>query len=112
VQSTNYLKITNDGDKPTTSVVIDFTESAFAGLKDKNFTIPIDGNVQFAWQEGGPNAVPSGLNFTFLPASASGSVTTAFTAKGNVIYVAYRIVKLPAVLDAQSYGASFTVTEI
>src|SRR5439155_24562874 len=84
VQSTNYLKLTNDGDKPAVSVGIDFTEPAFAGATANNFSIPLDGNVQFAWAEGSPSASPSSLTFTFAPASGSGSVTPSFTAKGNV----------------------------
>ena len=49
---------------------------------------------------------------TYGATSASGSVTVTFTAKSNVIYVGYRLVSLPSVLDKQSYTAAFTVTEL
>lgn len=114
VASVNYLKIVNGGDSPTAAVVVDFTESAFAGVEDANFSVPIDGNLQFAWFEDATPALtaPAEGAFTFLPASPNGATTVAFTGKGNVIYVAYRIAKLPDVLPAQPYAAAFTVTEL
>lgn len=114
VTSTNYLKLVNDGDSPNPRVVIDFTEAAFRGTGDANFTIPLDGNVQFAWFEDTTPAVtaPSEKPFVFGATSGNGAATVSFTGKGNVVYVAYRLVKLPSVLPVQPYGATFTVTEL
>lgn len=114
VESVNYLKLVNDGDRPDAAVVVDFTEPAFAGAQDPSFSIPLNGNVQFAWWEDATpaNTAPSEGTFTFGPTSAEGSTTVTFTGKGNVIYVAYRVVSLPKPLPAQAYGASFTVTEL
>jgi hypothetical protein len=114
VASTNHLKLVNDGDSPDARVVLDFTEAAYRGAADANFTIALDGNVQFAWFEDTTPATtaPSEKPFSFGATSGNGAVTVAFTGKGNVVYVAYRLVKLPAVLPVQSYGATFTVTEL
>lgn len=114
VTSTNYLKLTNDGDEAQTRVVIDFTESAFAGVEDAEFRIPINKNVAFGWWEDTTPlaSAPNEKSFEFLPASVDGSVTVSFTGKGNIIYVGYRIAEFPAVLPKQSYGAAFTVTEL
>lgn len=114
VVATNYIKITNDGDTPNAQLIIDFTEATFAGAQDAGYTVPIDGNIQFAaWEDTSPSTTsPSEGTFTFGTASNTGSVTVSFSGNGNVVYVAYRIVQLPAVLKAQSYGATFTVTEL
>lgn len=114
VASTNYLKLVNDGDDPAARVVIDFTETAFRGASDANFSVPLDGNVQFAWFEDVTPLLtaPAEGALDFGATSSSGGVTLTFTGKGNVIYVAYRLVKLPDVLPVQSYGSTFTVTEL
>lgn len=114
VASANYLKIVNGGDASAAAVVVDFTETAFQGAEDANFSVPIDGNLEFAWFEDTTPALtaPSEGAFTFLPAGPNGATTVTFSGKGNVIYVAYRIAKLPDVLPAQAYSAAFTVTEL
>lgn len=110
VASTNYLKLVNDGDLATPSLVVSFSD-AFVGAEDASFSIPIANNIQYAWFEDTTPATsaPSEGSFTFEPGAGA---TLAFTGKGNVIYVAYRIVKLPDVLPIQAYGSSFTVTEL
>lgn len=114
VESVNFLKLVNDGDKPDASVVIDFTEAAFGGAEDPAFSIPLNGNVQFAWWEDATPAAsaPAEGTFTYGATSGEGSVTVSFTGKGNAIYVKYRILALPSPLPIQAYGASFTVTEL
>ena len=114
VTSTNYLKLVNDGDDPAARVVVDFTEPAFRGASDGNFSVPLDGNVQFAWFEDTTPATtaPSEKPFAFGATSPNGGVSLTFTGKGHVIYVAYRLVMLPDVLPVQSYGSTFTVTEL
>lgn len=114
VASTNFLKIVNDGDSPDARVVIDFTEAGFLGVEDANFSVPIDGNVHFGWWEDTTPALTSPAEGTFPHGAASpnGAVTLQFTGKGNVIYVTYRLAALPDVLAMQSYGATFTVTEL
>lgn len=112
VDGTNFVKLTNTGQKPSAQVVIDFTDAAFLGQSNPNFSIPINGNVQFAWWQGNASAVPSQGAFTYGAASSDGSVTVQFNGLGNVIYVKYRIVQLPQVLAAQSYAASYTATEL
>lgn len=112
VESTNHLKLLNEGDLASPRVVIGFSDRAFVGSQDANFSIPLAGNVQFAWWEGSATAAPSSGTFTWLPVSPDGTVAVQFTAKGNAIFVKYRIVQLPEVLPMQSYGASFTATEL
>lgn len=112
VESTNFVKLVNTGQKATASVVLDFTEAGFTG-PDANFTIPINGNVQFAWAELPPDTTaPSAGTYGWLAPSADGSVTVTFTGLNKVIFVKYRIAALPEVLAAQSYGASYTATEV
>lgn len=113
VASANYLKLVNDGDLDAAVVVVSFSEAAFVGVDDRNFSIPISGNVEFAFFEDATPALtsPQEGTFAFAPAPA-GAVTVPFTAKGNVVYVAYRVVKLPDVLPAQAYGTAYTVTEL
>lgn len=114
VPATNYIMLTNNGDKPDVRVVVDFTEASFRGAEDGEHTIPIDRNVQFAWFEDTSPATtsPAEGTFDFQPASTDGSVTVSFAGKGNVAYVGYRLVQLPPLLAKQSYSASFTVTEL
>lgn len=114
VPSTNYIKLINDGDSPNPTLVLDFTETGFVGSEDANFTVPIDGNLQFAWWEDTTpgTSAPSEGTFNFGDTSGTGSVQLRFTGKGNIIYVTYRVLQLPDVLPIQSYGASFTVTEL
>lgn len=112
VEGTNFVKLTNSGQKADASVVLDFTETAFAG-PDTNFTIPLNGNIQFAWVElAAGTTAPSGGTYTYLAASADGSVTVTFSGLNKVIFVKYRLAQLPAVLAEQSYGASYTATEL
>ncbi|HEX2022343.1 MAG TPA: hypothetical protein VHH36_06490 [Candidatus Thermoplasmatota archaeon] len=113
VAATNYVKLVNTGDAPNARVVVDF-DPAFRGAQDANFTIPVASNVQFAWFEDATPATtaPSEGTFSFQPANADGAITVAFTGKGNVIYLTYRIVQMPDVLPIQSYGISYTVTEL
>lgn len=113
VASSNYLKLVNTGDVANSRVVIDFAPT-FIGASDENFTIPVASNVQFAFfEDTSPSTTaPNEGTFSFLTANADGSVTVPFTAQNNVIYVTYRIVQLPEILPVQSYGISFTVTEL
>lgn len=111
VASNNYIKLENTGDVAASSVVIDLANE-FVGVEDSSFTIPTAGNIQFAWAQGPVGAIPSALTFNYLPANADGTVTVQFAGQGNVLYVTYRIVQLPDVLPVQSYGISFTVTEL
>lgn len=113
VASSNYIKLVNTGDVGASRVVIDLA-SGFVGATDANFSIPADNNVQFAWCEDTTPATsaPSECTFSFGPASPDATATVQFTGKNNVAYVTYRIVKLPDVLPVQSYGISFTVTEL
>lgn len=113
VAATNYLKLVNTGAAPTTTIVIDLA-SAFVGATDPEFSIPVEGNVQFAWfEDTTPGATaPSEGTFAYGDANADGSTTLRFTGPGNVIYVTYRIVALPEILPVQSYGISFTATEL
>lgn len=113
VESANWLKLVNTGALPGSAVVIDFAD-AFVGAEDPSFTIPVAGNVQFAWFEDATPAAtaPSEGTFAWAAASAEGAVTVTFTGTGNAIYVAYRVAKLPDVLPVQSYGISYTATEL
>lgn len=114
VASVNYVKITNAGDLAGQRVVIDFTPAAFAGADDASFSVPIDGNVQFAvFEDTSPASTrPDEGSFAFQAVAGQGSVTVQFSGRGNVAYVGYRIVALPAVLSAQAYTAAYTVTEV
>lgn len=114
VAATNFIKLTNDGDSANPILVLDFTETGFVGVDDANFSIPIDANIEFAWFEDTTplTTSPAEGTLTYGGASATGSVQLRFTGAGNVIYVTYRIVSMPEVLPVQSYGASFTVTEL
>lgn len=113
VPALNYLKITNAGTKASVGVLIDFNEAVFAGVSEPAFSIPLDSNLEFGWfEDATPGATSPGEGaFQYLPASPQGSLLVTFSAPGNVIYVHYRIVALPAVLASQDYAASFTVTE-
>lgn len=113
VEARNFLKLTNTGQRGDATVVIDFSAAAFSG-PDSRTSIPIAGNVEFAWWEDASpgSTAPSEGAFSFLPANADGSVALAFGGLGRVIYVKYRVKQLPSVLVSQSYGASFTATEL
>lgn len=113
VESTNYLKLTNTGQDADAAVVIDYSAASFTGV-DANFTIPLDGNVAFAWfEDTSPgSSAPREGTFTYGAASGDGSVTVRFSGLGNIIYVTYQVIELPDVLAAQSYGAPFTATEL
>ena len=111
VESANFLKLVNSGSVADARVVIDLAD-AFEGAEDANFTIPVAGNVQFAWAQGPATAKPSDLQFTYGAAGPEGAVTVQFSAADNVLFVKYRIVQLPEILPVQSYGISFTVTEL
>lgn len=114
VEGTNFIKITNNGQVAGAQVVLDFTEAAFVGATDANFSVPIANNVEFAWWEDKTPlaSAPNEGTYAWLPANADGSVTVQFSGLGNIIYAKYRVKALPAVLDAQSYGASYTATEL
>lgn len=114
VVAANYIKITNDGDVPLAAIVVDFTGANFAGGSDATYNVPIDGNIQFAvWEDTTPATTsPAEGTFTYGSTSASGAVTVTFSGKSNVMYIGYRLVQLPEILKAQSYGATFTVTEL
>jgi hypothetical protein len=113
VEATNYLKLTNTGQKADATVVIDFTETVFTG-SDANFTIPITNNLQFSWWEDTSPSVsaPSEGTFSYLTTNADGSVAVTFSGLNNIIYIKYRISALPAVVASQTYGAAFTATEL
>lgn len=113
VEAANYVKLVNTGDVANSRVVVDF-DGAFVGATNRQFTIPVGNNVQFAWWEDTSPAAtsPNEGAYDWKPANSEGTVTVQFTGKGNVIYVTYRIVQLPGVLEQQSYGIAFTVTEL
>ena len=113
VSAGNYLKITNLGTLTRPRVVLDFTGAAFTG-PDGRTSVPIGGNVEFAWWEDTTpgSTAPSQGTYAYLPANTEGSVTLGFTGVGNIIYVTYRLSEMPSVLLQQAYTASFTVTEI
>lgn len=111
VTSTNFLKLTNTGQKATASVVIGFSSASFTGA-NANFTVPLNSNIQFAWATGTSSATPGSLTYNWGTTSSSGSVTVTFSALNQVIFIEYRIVKLPSVLVQQSYSAPYTATEV
>ncbi|MHB8586764.1 MAG: hypothetical protein ACYDDF_13135 [Thermoplasmatota archaeon] len=112
VAGTNYLKLTNTGQKATASVVLAFSSQNFTSA-DGNYTIPIAGNVQFAWANTpSSTTTPAGLTFNYGATSASGSVTVTFQGLNNVIFVEYRIVQLPRVVAPETYSAAYTATEV
>ncbi|MEA3200884.1 MAG: hypothetical protein QOE90_2312 [Thermoplasmata archaeon] len=108
----NYLKLTNNGDVPNARVQISFSGTAFVGASDGSWTVPFANNVQFATCDAAAGVAPSACTFSGWSAANAGAVTVTFGGKGHVIYVQYRVVQMPATLPAQSYGASFTATEL
>lgn len=112
VASANWLKLTNVGPLARPIVVVDFNELAFVGASDAAYTVPIGGNVAFAWWEDTTpgETSPSQGTYSYVT-SADGAVSAQFSAVGNVIYVGYRVLALPGVLANQSYEATFTVTD-
>lgn len=114
VNSGNFLRLANSGDRVDPRLVIDFNEKAFAGASDPSYSVPIDGNIRFAFYEDTTpsTSIPSEGAYQFLPVTPEGSVTIPFTGRGHVIYVEYQLVEIPGVLAVQSYTASFTVTEL
>lgn len=113
VEGTNLVKLVNTGQKASSRVVIDFTESAFTSPDPDYSGIPIDNNVQFAVCELATGAAsPSGCTWTYGATSSSGSVAVEFTGLNKAIYVRYRIVEMPTVLPTGSYGASYTASEL
>lgn len=114
VASTNFVKVTNDGDDPHARVVIDFGADGFRGSVDPRFAIPTAGNLEFAWfEERGPaeRAAPAHGALRWHVSDGGTSETLQFTATGSTIFVAYRIKSMPAVLPVQPYAASYTLTE-
>ncbi|GEM_PF-2395772 len=113
VTSSNYLKLVNTGQLARPRVVVDFNELSFAGTVDPAYTVPINGAVDFAWWEdtNPTGSAPSRGTYNWT-ASADGSVTLQFSAKGDVVYLTYRVRSLPAVLRDQPYAATFTVTDV
>jgi hypothetical protein len=112
VPSTNYLKLTNNGDVPNAKVQISFSGTAFTGTTDGSYTVPFAGNVQFQSCDAAAGTAPSACTFSGWSAPNAGATTVTFQGKGHVLYVQYRVVSLPSVLMAQSYGATFTATEL
>ncbi|MEA3200887.1 MAG: hypothetical protein QOE90_2315 [Thermoplasmata archaeon] len=112
VTSGNYLKLVNQGGLSRPVVVVDFNDLAFSGASDPAYTIPINGNVAFAWwDDATPNlTAPSEGAYNFVT-SADGSLTVQFGNASDIIYVAYRVLSLPSVLPTQTYAASFTATD-
>lgn len=112
-EGTNLVKIVNTGQKADARVVIDFTESAFTS-PDPDFPgIPLDNNIQFATCEvASSSTAPSTCSFTFGATSSSGSVAVQFSGLGKAIFVKYRVLEMPQVLPAGSYGASYTASEL
>lgn len=111
--SANYLKLTNVGSLSRPRILVDFNELAFTGTSDAAYTVPINDNVQFAWWEDATPAssAPSEGTYSFVTAP-QGSVQVSFSARGDVIYVAYRLASLPATLASQTYSATFTATDV
>jgi hypothetical protein len=112
VSAANYFRILNTGDDPATRAVIDLGTQGFVGQYDARFVIPTQNNVEFAWFEVPPGAAPAGHVLAWHNGTGAASDTLAFTQKGGVIYVAYRIAQMPSILPAQPYVASVTVTEV
>ncbi len=112
--STNYLKLVNTGTVPNPTVVIGFSATTFVGSTDPAFAIPLSNNIEFTWWEDTTpgSSSPSEGTYVWRDGGPSASITVQFTATGNVIYAAYRIKMMPPIMLVQSYGASFTVTEL
>lgn len=110
VESTNYLRIRNTGQKATSSITVDFTDKTLTGAKSKD-VIPLDGNVKFSWCEVASISVaPSACAWNDGATSLTGTFTKAFSAKGNVMYVKYTLLDVGTVA-ADTYTASYTVDE-
>ncbi len=112
VTAGNYLKLTNNGDVAGARVQISFSGTAFVGTTDSSYTVPFASNVQFASCDAAAGTAPSACTFSAWSAPNAGAVTVQFAGKGHVLYVQYRVVSLPSPLMAQSYGATFTATEL
>ncbi|HWG92108.1 MAG TPA: hypothetical protein VNZ52_14760 [Candidatus Thermoplasmatota archaeon] len=112
VESQNFVKIVNSGQDATAAIFVDFTETEFRGA-DANYTIPIRGNIQFSHCEvASATVAPSACTFSaWTDASAQGTTLT-FTGLAKAMYVKYRVVAIPDVVAGQSYGASYTITEL
>lgn len=114
VPSRNYLKLTNAGTVPNPRIVVSFSGAHFAGTLDAAHVVPIGGNIEFTWWEDmTPGAsAPNEGDYVWRDGGAGASVTIDFTGAGHIVYVAYRIKQMPAILVPQPYQASFTVTEL
>jgi len=112
VASSNYLKLTNNGDVAGARVQISFSGTQFVGQTDANYTVPFAGNVQFAWCDVTAGTTPAGCTMSAWTAANAGAATVTFLGKGHTLYVQYRVVSVPGTLAAQSYGAAFTATEL
>lgn len=110
----NYLKITNTGTTATQSFTLDFTSTSFAGVTTATETIAIDTNIRFAvWEDTSPGtSAPNEGSFTFGALSATGSVTASFTARNNIIYVAYQLASIPDPVVDQAYQSAYTVNAL
>lgn len=114
VEATNYIKLTNTGLNAGQAWIIDFSSTAFTGVTDATKTINLDNNIQFAsWQDTTPATTsPDEGTYTFGATSATGSVTASFTGTGNIFYVKYRVVTIPAIVVDQAYESAYTVSQL
>jgi hypothetical protein len=111
VVASNYLKLTNNGDVPNARVQISFSGTNFTGVTDSSWFVGFANNIQFATCDTTASA-PSACTFSAWTPANAGSVTVTFQGMGHIAFVQYRIVSLPATLPSQSYGATFTATEL
>ncbi len=115
VVAANYMQIVNSGQDPNAMFIVDYSGTAFVGNEHRG-EIPINlngaPNIEYAWFEGPPGAVPADGDFVFQPGNAEASLTVQFTDLDNVGYFSYRIVKVPDFLPPDTYGATFTITEV
>lgn len=112
VPSVTYLKVVNKGTAAGQAFVVDFTSRHFTGVEDRNWRVPLDGNVRFGWFEASPGQAPRDGSLTWGDVSPDGSVALQFTRSGAVVYIAYEVAQVPTPLPSQVYYASATVTAL
>jgi hypothetical protein len=112
VPSVTFLKVVNKGTAAGQRFLVDFTSRDFIGSDDRDWRVPLDGNVRFAAWEAGEGQLPRDGSFVFGDPSPDGSAAFTFARAGGVLYVAYEVVQVPTPLPSQVYGASATVTAL
>lgn len=108
----NYLKLTNNGDVANARVQVSFSGTSFVGATDPSWTVPFANNIQMRFCDALIGTAPSACAFGAWTGANAGSAVVTFAGKAHVVYVQYQVVQLPATLPAQSYGATFTATEL